>query len=48
MEVQKASYAVEAYADPFFGIMHHNDSENKSGEVTTPQKSGMGPYAVEA
>ena len=28
--------SIEDSADPFFGIMHHNDSENKSGEVTTP------------
>ena len=28
--------SIEDSADPFFGIMHHNDSENKSREVTTP------------
>ena len=28
--------SIEDSTDPFFGIMHHNDSKNKSGEVTTP------------
>ena len=35
--------SIDNYADPLLGIKHHNNSQNKRGEVSKPWKCGKGP-----
>ena len=35
--------SIEDCVDPLLGIKHHNNSQNKRGDVLTPWKCGKGP-----
>ena len=43
VEMVQHRRSIKDYADPFLGIKHHNDSENKRGKVPTPWMCGKGP-----